>query len=329
MVGDKFKPEMLLRQSGFTYSACGPFTKNKERIQKFKQTGLDKACFQHDMAYGDFKDLKRRAVADNILRDKNHKYDGYQRGLASIVYKFFDKETKGSGVTLANKSAIKSIPQNEQLAEELHKSIIRKFKKGEVYSAFKNNIWAADLADMQLISKFNKGFRFLLCVIDIYRKYAWVVPLKDQKGVSLVNAFQSILNKSNRKPNKIWVDKSGEFYNRSMKSWLVKNDIEMYSTHNEGKSVADERFIRTIKNKTYKHMTSISKNVYIDKLDDIVNEYNNTKHRTIKMKPINVKDNTYIDFGKEVNNNDPKFKVGDHVRISKYKNIFSKGYTPN
>ena len=114
-----------------------------------------------------------------------------------------------------------------------------------------------------------------------------------------------------------------------MKSWLEKNDIEMYSTHNEGKSVVAERFIRTIKNKIYKHMTSISKYVYIDKLDDIVNEYNNTKHRTTKMKIIDVKDNAYIHFGKEVNENDPKFKVGDHVRISKYKNIFAKGYTPN
>ena len=114
-----------------------------------------------------------------------------------------------------------------------------------------------------------------------------------------------------------------------MKSWLEKNDIEIYSTHNEGKSVVAERFIRTIKNKIYKHMTSISKNVYIDKLDDIVNEYNNTKHRTTKMKLIDVKDITYIDFGKEVNDNDPKFKVGDHVRISKYKNNFAKGYSPN
>ena len=114
-----------------------------------------------------------------------------------------------------------------------------------------------------------------------------------------------------------------------MKSWLEKNDIEMYSTHNEGKSVVDERFIRTIKNKIYKHMNSLSKNVYIDKLDDIVNEYNNTKHRTTKMKPIDVKDNTYIDFDKEVNDSDPKFKVGDHMRISKYKNNFAKGYTPN
>ena len=182
---------------------------------------------------------------------------------------------------------------------------------------------------MQLISKFNKGFRFLLCVIDIYSKYAWVVPLKGKKGVSIVNAFQSILKKSNRKPNKIWVDKGSEFYNRLMKSWLEKNDIEMYSTHNEGKPVFAERFIRTIKNKIYKHMTSISKNVHIDKLDDIVNEYNNTKHRTTKMKLIDVKDNTHIDFGKDANDNDPKFKVGDHVRISRYKNIFAKGYTPN
>ena len=103
----------------------------------------------------------------------------------------------------------------------------------------------------------------------------------------------------------------------------------MYSTHNEGKSVVAERFIKTIKNKIYKYMTSISKNVYIDKLDDIVQKYSNKKHRTIKMKPIDVKDNTYIDFGKEVNDNDPKLKVGDHVRISKYKNIFAKDYTSN
>ena len=162
-----------------------------------------------------------------------------------------------------------------------------------------------------------------------YSKYAWVVPLNDKKGVSIDNTFQSILKKSNRKPNNIWVDKGSEFYNRSMKSWLEKNDIEMYSTHNEGKSVVAERFIRIIKNKIYKHMTSISKNMYIDKLDDIVNEYNNTKYRATKMKPIDVKAKTYIDLGKEVHDNDPKFKVDDHVRISKYKNIFSKGYTAN
>ena len=123
---------------------------------------------------------------------------------------------------------------------------------------------------MQLLSKFNKGFRFLLCVIDIFSKYTWVVPLKDRKGVSIVNAFQIILKESNRKPNKIWVDKGSEFYNNSFEKWLRDNNIEMYSIHNEGKSVIAERFIRTLKNKIYKYMTSISKNVYIDKLDDIV-----------------------------------------------------------
>ena len=158
------------------------------------------------MAYGNFKDLKRRTFSDKVLKDKafniakNPKYDGYQRGLASMVYKFFDKKSKGSGVNIP-------LEFNEQLAKELHKPIIRKFKKRKVYSGFKDNIWGADLADMQLISKFNKGFRFLLCVIDIFSKYAWVFPLKDKKGISIAGAFQKMLDDSNRKPNKLWVDK--------------------------------------------------------------------------------------------------------------------------
>ena len=182
---------------------------------------------------------------------------------------------------------------------------------------------------MQLISKLNKEFTFLLSVIDIFSKYAWVVPLKDKKGASIFNAFQKILDKSGRKPNKIWVDKGSGFYNSSFKKWLNDNNIGMYSIHNEGKSVVAEIFIRTLKTKIYKYTTSVSKNVYIDKLDDIVSEYNNTYHRTIKIEPADVKDNTYIDFNKDVNDKDPKFKVGDHVRISKYKKIFAKGYTPN
>ena len=143
---------------------------------------------------------------------------------------------------------------NEQLAEELFKPIIRKFKKRTVYSGFKDNIWGADLAYMQLMGKFNNGFRFLLCVIDVFSKYAWVVPLKDKKGVSIVDAFQKILDKSRRKPNKIWVNKGSEFYNNSFKKWLKDNDIEMYLIHNEGKSVDAERFIRTLKTKIYKYM---------------------------------------------------------------------------
>ena len=169
----------------------------------------------------------------------------------------------------------------------------------------------------------------MLCVIDIFSKYAWVIPWKDKKGGTIINTFQKILENSKRKPNKIWVDKDSEFYNKSMKSWLDKNDIEMYSTHNDKKSVVAERFTRTLKTKIYKYMSSILKNVYIDKLGDIVNEYNNKYNRTIKRKPVDVTDNTYIEFVKEVDDKDPKFEVGDHVRISKYKNIFAKGYNPN
>ena len=176
---------------------------------------------------------------------------------------------------------------------------------------------------MQLLSKFNEGFRFSLCAIDIFSIHAWVIPLKDKKSISIANLFQKIINYSKRKPNKIWLDKGSEFYNNSFKKWLQDNNFVMYSTNNEGKSVIAERFIRTLKNKIYKYMTSISKNVYIDKLDDIVKEYNNTYHTSIKMKPIDVKANPYINFKKEINNKDSKFKVSDNVRTSKYKNIFA------
>ena len=138
--------EMHLKQPGFTYSACVPFTKNKERIQKFKETGdtnyiynnkLDKAYFQYDMAYRDFKDLKRRSASDNVLTDKafniakHPKYDGYQRGLASMVYKFFDKTSAGSGVNMQVEPVQRMYANNEELAEEIHKPIIRKLKKGQ------------------------------------------------------------------------------------------------------------------------------------------------------------------------------------------------------
>ena len=218
-----------------------------------------------------------------------------------MVYKFSDKKSQGGCRPLSSASQVANNKENIKLADELHKQIIKKFIKRKVYSWFRDNIWGADLADMQLLFKFNKGFRFLLYVIDTYRKYAWVVPLEDKKGVSIANAFQKVLNDSRRKPNKIWVDKGSEFYNISFKKWLKDNDIEMYSTNNEGKSVVAERFIRTLKTKIYKYMTSVSKNVYIDKLDDIVNQYNNKYHTTIKMKPVDVKGNTYIDFKKESN----------------------------
>ena len=207
------------------------------------------------MAYGKAKDLVRRTQSDKVLRDKafkiasDPKYDGYQRGLASMVYKFFDKKSSGSGII--NEA-------NYQLADELHKPIVRKFEKRKVYSSFRDNIWGVDLADMQSLSRYNKGIRYLLCAIDLFSKYAWVIPIKDKKGTSIANAFKKIISEG-RKPNKIWVDQGSEFYNKSFTDFLKMNNIEMYSTFNEGKSVVAERFIKTRKNKIYKHDSYLKK----------------------------------------------------------------------
>ena len=181
---------------------------------------------------------------------------------------------------------------------------------------------------MQSLSKYNKGIKYLLCAIDLFSKYVWVVPTKDKKRTSIVNAFKKIIS-NRRKPKKMWVDQGSEFYNQSFKDFLKINNTEMYSTYNVGKSAVAERFIGTLKNKIFKHITAIQQNVYFDVLDDIVNKYNNTVHRTIKMKPIDITDDSYVEYNKDFNKKGPKFKVGDHVRISKYKNIFAKGYALN
>ena len=207
-------PEMHLKEPRFTYSACGPFTRNNKRIEKFMQTGntdfiyrneLDKACFQHDMAYGKSKDLTKRTQSHKVLRDKafkianDPKYDGYQRGLASFIYKFFDKKSSGSGV---------ATEPHYQLANEFHRQVIQIFKRRKVYSSFRDKIWGVDLAGMQSLSKQNKGIKYLLCAIDLFSKYAWVFSFKDKRGIIIVNAFQKI-NSKGRKPNKIWVDQGG------------------------------------------------------------------------------------------------------------------------
>ena len=178
-------------------------------------------------------------------------------------------------------------------------------------------MWSVDLVDMQSLSRCNKGFKYLLCAIDLFSKYAWVIPIKDKKGTIIVNAFKKIISKGQRKPNKIWVDQGSEFYYQSFKDFLKINNIEMYSTFNEGKSVVAERFIRTLKNKIFKHMTTISKNVYIDVLNDIANKYKNAVHRTIKIKPIDVTNDSYVEYNEDFNKKGPKFKVNDYVRISK------------
>ena len=214
---------------------------------------LDKACFQHDSAYADHKDLINRTEADKALRDKvydiasNPEYDGYQRGLASMVYKFFDKQaTPEPSAKHVMGSGIKK-DSSLILADEFHTPVIQKFNKRKVYSQFKDNIWGVELADRQSLSKKNKNIKYLLCAIELYSKYAFVVPLKDKKRVSVTNGFNKIIKQSGRKPNKIWVDQGSEFYNHVFKRWLSRNNIIMHSTYNEDNSLVAERFIRTLK----------------------------------------------------------------------------------
>ena len=191
-----------------------------------------------------------------------------------------------------------------------------------------SNVWGVDLAGIQSLSEYNKGIKYLFCAIELFSKYAWVIPLKDKIGVSIVNAFQKIVSEG-RKSNKIQVDQGGEFYNNLFKRFFKINSIQIYSTYNEGKSVVAERFIRTLKNNVFNHMTAVLNNFHFDVLDDIVNKHNNTVQRTIKMEPIDFTSDSYAKYNEDSNVTKPKLKVGNHVSISKYKNIFSKGYTQN
>ena len=169
---------------------------------------LKKLVFEHDMAYGKQKDLAKRSQSDKVLRDKafeissNPMYDGYQRGLAAIIYKFFNKNNSGG--------TIKAEP-NYQLPNELHRQIIRKCNRRKVYSSFRNNIWDVDLAHMQSLNKCSKLIKCLLRAIDLFSKHAWVIPLKNNGGISIANVFPKILDSSNKKPNKIWVYKVVNF----------------------------------------------------------------------------------------------------------------------
>ena len=172
---------------------------------------------------------------------------------------------------------------NEQLADELHKPIIRKFKKRKAIVGNIDDIWSAALVDMQQLKSYNHGFRYILNVIDVFSKYVWSVPIKDKTGKTITNAFQSIVKSRKRKPKKLWVDNGSEFYNNVSKKWLIENEIKMYSTFNEGKAVVLERFNRTLKDKMYKYFTANNTYKYVDVLPDLINEYNNYKHSTIKM----------------------------------------------
>ncbi len=229
---------------------------------------------------------------------------------------------------------------SEELADELHKPVRKHFKKRRVISKHVDDIWAADLVDMQYYSRTNKGFKYILMIIDIFSKYGWAIPLKNKKGAECVRAFTELWNSGQNPPKFLWTDKGKEFDNKLFRKLLEEKNVHMYWTENEEKSSVVERWNRTIKSKMWKYFTKNRTGIYINILPELIEKYNNTYHRSIKTTPSDArKPSNYQDVFNALYNDDnldtislrppPKFKVGDQVRISKLKKKFEKGYTAN
>jgi hypothetical protein len=215
----------------------------------------------------------------------------------------------------------------KKYSEELHKPVIRKFKRRKVLAFGIDDVHSCDLVDMQEWSKENDGYKYMLNVVDVFSRYAWSIPLKTKNATEVVKAFEEI----KRKPKKIWVDRGGEFYNKQMDAYLKKHDIIRYSTYSESKSVIVERFNRTLKTWMWRRFTEEQTRRWLDMLPELLKKYNNRKHSGIGMTPIEAskKENESKLLQTDEVGTNKKYNVGDWVRISRIKGVFEKGYLPN
>jgi hypothetical protein len=308
------------------YSFCGPGTKYKQRVTEgYKGINeLDSTCKLHDRFYDENTDTKVRNVSDLALAHRadeianNPIYDDVQRKDAKFVSGIMKTKAKfGLGLW------------NEELADELHAPVRRKFQRRRVISYGVDDVWSCDLVEMQEWKRQNKGYRYMLNVVDVYSKFAWSIKLLDKKGKTVLEAFKQIVKSSGRKPRHIWVDEGKEFYNKDIDEWIKENNIIRYSTHGEHKSAVVERFNRTLKTIMWKRFTAENTRNWIDMLNKLLHKYNNTKHSTIKMTPTEASQGGKVVYNTMQTNEKPKFSVGDQVRISRIKGIFEKGYLPN
>ena len=285
----------------------------------------DQICAQHDVDYTLAKNLKDKHIADEKMIKSINELPYNQQQYGTFLVKNIIRSKRKLGLGVEN--------HNKILSEELHKSKRKNYPRRKIIVNHINEIFAADLVEMQKFSKLNKGYRYLLTCIDIFSKFAWVIPLKDKKGITIKNALQKIFNK--RKPKFLWTDRGTEFYNKQVQDLLNENNIKLYSTNNsEIKSAVIERFNRTFKNMMYKKFTENNNTIFYNILDELVNNYNNKYHSTIRMSPIEgskkvneIKIKNIYNF--EKTKKPGKFKIGDRVRISLEKNIFEKGYDTN
>ena len=287
---------------------------------------VDAISMKHDICYRDHKDGKKKCddkmiLELDLLKPKNLRERIDRKLVRNIIA---TKRRLGLGIKWTN-----------ELANELHKPIRRKFQKRYIFATNVDQIWAADLVDMQSFAKYNKGYKYILMIIDCFSKFGWAFPLKTKTGIEVADAFRNIFKQS--KPSFLYVDRGKEFYNKTVEQLLKKYDIKIYSTENEEKASVVERWNRTIKTWMWKFFSANNTKRYIDILDNLISRYNNTKHRSIDCTPtVARKPSSYQHvfrnlYGKKVKTRDlkPRFHRGDKVRITKKKTTFEKGYTPN
>ena len=219
--------------------------------------------------------------------------------------------------------------KQQLLAKELFSPQITKFRRERILSSYKDETWSADLIYKSSLSKDNKNYKFILTVIDIFRKYAWAIPLKNKSGLSITNGFEIVLGES-RKPEKLWVDRGSEFYNKTFKSLLKEYETKLYSTYSDLKAVFIERFNRTLLHIINKPMFINGDGNWVNILTDAVETYNNNIHSTINMTPVDASNNPdKVKYTFSFKNIKPKLKIGDYVRNADERNIVSKGHTSN
>ena len=310
-------------QPKFGYKYLGPYNGPLEKQMLYnKRTGdiykyydkpknvLDKIASRHDICY-ELKP-KNKGLCDRVMVKEidNIPFKEKPWGTFAIKQIINTKQKLGLGVENSNKI----------LSEELHKPKRKNFPRRKIIVNHIDEIFAADLVEMQKFAKLNKGYRYLLTCIDIFSKYSWVIPLKDKKGINVKNALQKIFKE--RSPKFLWTDRGTEFYNKQVQDLLNENNIKLYSTNNsEIKSSVIERFNRTFKNMMYKKFTENNNTIFYNIIDDLVNEYNNKYHSTIKMSPIEGSKKINEKKIKNIYNFDRtkkpgKFKIGDRVRLS-------------
>ena len=285
----------------------------------------DRICAQHDVDYTLAKNLKDKHIADEKMIKAINELPYNQQQYGTFLVKNIIRSKRKLGLGVEN--------HNKILSEELHKAKRKNYPRRKIIVNHIDEIFGADLVEMQKFAKLNKEYRYLLTCIDICSKYSWVIPLKDKRGITIKNALEKIFKQ--RKPNFLWTDNGKEFYNKQVQDLLNENNIKLYSTNNsEIKSAVVERFNRTFKNMMYKKFTENNNTIFYNILDELVNNYNNKCHSTIKMTPVEASKKINEKKIKNIYNFEKtkklsKFKIGDHVRISLEKNIFEKSYETN